>query len=52
MFSEEDLSFKKELNSLLDNFLPNNWQNYPDESLDSHWDISNKIKNALSKKNG
>ena len=50
MFSEEDLSFKKELNSLLDNFLPNNWQNYPDESLDSHWDISNKIKNALSKK--
>ena len=51
MFSSEDLSFKKELNSLIDKHLPEDWQEYPDERLDSHWELSKKIKNELAKKN-
>ena len=52
MFSSEDLSFKKELNSLIDKHLPEDWQEYPDERLDSHWELSKKIKNELAKKIG
>ena len=51
MFSSEDLSFKKELNSLIDKHLPEDWQEYPDERLDSHWELSKKIKSELANKN-
>ena len=51
MFSSEDLSFKKELNLLIDKHLPEDWQEYPDERLDSHWELSKKIKSELANKN-
>ena len=50
MFSKEDLLFKKELNNLINKHLPKNWQEYPDERLDCHWELSKKIKKALSEK--
>ena len=50
MFSKEDLLFKKELNNLINKHLPKNWQEYPDERLDYHWELSKKIKKALSEK--
>ena len=50
MFSKEDLLFKKELNNLINKHLPVNWQEYPDERLDCHWELSKKIKKALSEK--
>ena len=49
MFSSEELNFKKELNSLIDKFLPKDWQHYPDERLDEHWELSQKIKKELAK---
>ena len=51
MFSEDDVIFKKELNSLLDKLLPINWDHYPDETDDFHWELSKKIKLSLSIKN-
>lgn len=51
MFSEDDVIFKKELNSLLDKLLPTNWAHYPDETDDFHWELSKKIKLSLSIKN-
>ncbi len=50
MFSKDDLFFKKELNNLINKYLPEDWQEYPDERLDSHWELSKKIKKALSEK--
>tara|TARA_B110000438_G_scaffold241455_1_gene240569 strand:- start:1478 stop:2632 length:1155 start_codon:yes stop_codon:yes gene_type:complete len=50
MFSKEDLLFKKELNNLINKHLPKNWQEYPDERLDYHWELSKKIKKSLSEK--
>ena len=50
MFSKEDLLFKKELNNLINKHIPVNWQEYPDERLDCHWELSKKIKKALSEK--
>ena len=47
MFSEDDVIFKKELNSLLDKLLPTNWAHYPDETDDFHWELSKKIKLSL-----
>ena len=49
MFNKEELNFKKELNSLIDKFLPENWQKYPDERLDYDWELSQKIKKELAK---
>jgi len=49
MFSSEELNFKKDLNSLIDVFLPKEWQYYPDEKLDEHWELSQKIKKELAK---
>ena len=48
MFSEDDVIFQKELNSLLDKLLPTNWAHYPDETDDCHWELSKKIKLSLS----
>ncbi|NCG35569.1 MAG: hypothetical protein GWO78_06240 [Dehalococcoidales bacterium] len=50
MFSKDDLFFKKELNNLINKYLPEDWQEYPDERLDSHWELSKQIKKALSEK--
>ena len=50
MFSKEDLLFKKELNNLINKHLPKNWQEYPDERLDYHWELPKKIKKSLSEK--
>ena len=50
MFSKEDLLFKKELNDLIKKHLPVDWQEYPDERIDYHWELSNKIKKSLSEK--
>lgn len=49
MFSSEELNFKKEINSLIDKFLPKGWQKYPDERLDEDWELSKKIKKELAK---
>jgi len=49
MFSSEELNFKKELNTLIDKFLPKNWQKYPDETIDEHWKLSKIIKKELAK---
>ncbi|MAU24938.1 acyl-CoA dehydrogenase family protein [Chloroflexi bacterium] len=49
MFNKEELNFKKELNLLIDKFLPENWQKYPDERLDYDWELSQKIKKELAK---
>ena len=49
MLSQSEKKFKKQINSLLDKFLPNNWQEYPDERIDEHWDLSLKIKKELAK---
>jgi len=49
MFSSEELNFKKELNALIDKFLPKNWQKYPDETIDEHWELSKIIKKELAK---
>lgn len=49
MFSSEELNFKKELNTLIDKFLPKNWQKYPDETIDEHWELSKIIKKELAK---
>ena len=49
MLSQSEKKFKKQINSLLDKFLPNNWQEYPDERIDEHWNLSVKIKKELAK---
>jgi len=50
MFSKDDLLFKKKLDSLINKHLPEDWQEYPDETLDNHWELSKKIKKSLSEK--
>ncbi len=51
MFSKEELNFRIKINSLIDKFLPKNWQKYPDERLDEDWELSKKIKKELAKNN-